>query len=89
MAIGCLCGVGVIVAWGADGYRVSVGWGVIVAWGADGYRVSVWSGSDSILWSHLIDWSTPKSSLYRQFICYHLFFPPSPVVKDAIWLMSF
>ena len=24
MAIECQCGVGVIVAWGADGYRVSV-----------------------------------------------------------------
>ena len=57
MAIECQCGVGVIVACGADGYRVSV-WsgsgrqcrvGMIVAFVADGYRVSVRGGGDSRL----------------------------------------
>ena len=28
-----------------------------------------------ILWSHLIDWSTPKGSLYRQYVCSRLCFP--------------
>ena len=42
MAIGCLCGVGMIVACVADGYQVLVWGGGDSRLGADGYRVSGW-----------------------------------------------
>ena len=83
MAIGCQCGMG------GGKIGAEVGWSLSgVVWGGGIWLKTIGCQCWVAASSHLIDWSTPKGSLYRQYLCSHLCFPQVQllsVINMCIW----